>query len=202
MSDGESLRDPHRGHGTIPLKTEICAILDFECFQHSTEAPHLREMGWISLSALQPINVQIEPSHLSLKDMKARRTFGFQKWKVHGLPFFPSGMAKALAFPEKKIPLLISFLYQQACTHDRFRVAYKGGEYERLILEKLGIPSIDLETFCECPQRVEGDDFLKQNQCGFHLYNPLGYRHCASAEVAFYRQWLVEQSITVTEKQL
>ena len=194
MQEDSSIAGTHPGEQRRDdaIASEICAFLDFEFFQHDSNGAHIREMGWISHSALQPINVQVRPANLSLDDTKARHTFSYQKWRIHGLSFFPD--AGAIAFPETKVHLLVSFLYLQAQTRERFRVAYKGGTVERSLLEKLAIPSLNLEDLTGgCPKRSDGENILKVYECGFHSHCRDGYRHCASAEVVFYRNWLLKR---------
>ena len=90
-------------------------------------------------------------------------------------------------------------------TLQRFKVAYKGGNLEKNLLQSLGIPSINLEL-------IEGFQSFKnyavqENQtwyfgyyCGQHKFldppeTPV--LHCPQMETAYYRDQIIEVSISI-----
>lgn len=67
--------------------------------------------------------------------------------------------------------------------------SYKGGHYERDLLAKLNIPSIDLEKY-GCPKaEILINELVWLETCGNHTVAD-AYAHCAKLEVDAYAYWL------------
>ena len=67
-------------------------------------------------------------------------------------------------------------------------VAYKGGHYERDILRKLNIPSLNLELI-GCPKVEAITPLTSIHGCGKHRSSK---SHCPAKEVQLFQQWLEE----------
>ena len=68
-------------------------------------------------------------------------------------------------------------------------VAYKGGHFEKDLLRRVGIPSINLES-SGCPKaEVLFKDLGWVETCGHHL-TPNAYHHCPKVEVEAFAMWL------------
>jgi hypothetical protein len=67
--------------------------------------------------------------------------------------------------------------------------AFKGGHYEKDLLAKLNIPSVNREWF-GCPKAEKlFDQLLWLETCGNHIENNT-YQHCAKVEVEAYALWM------------
>ena len=69
-------------------------------------------------------------------------------------------------------------------------LAYKGGHYERDLLNRLNIPSVNLEIY-GCPKAERLFDELGWIEtCGNHIPGRYQYKHCPKVEVEAYNCWL------------
>ena len=164
----------------------ICGVLDLEMFCHGS-LQRVREIGFISLSSSEPVNLQVNPGHLPLNDPKVRRTLYYLRNNVHGLSFHPR--RGHFTINQNVVPIMIRALYQNSKTKSRTVIAYKGGVYEKQLLSSLDIPHFNLEDLGNCPSYRYAEDFYPN--CGWHVHSPTGYLHCASSEVKFYQEWLL-----------
>jgi hypothetical protein len=191
---------------------DICAIVDFEAFQHN-DCKYIREIGWINFNSSEPINIHVNiPKNeflQRLSDPRIRRTFEYVRNKVHGLSYFPAFGMKTIM--SSQIEMMINMLYTSAKTSKRYIVGYKGGLLEKEVLESLNIPCVNLEIcFPSLPAAhkyiplggsMASLPAIKKNFCGFHgyiqggngEYHHINYTqfHCASTDVKFYRDWIV-----------
>ena len=68
-------------------------------------------------------------------------------------------------------------------------LAYKGGHFEKDLLERLGVPSLNLERW-GCPKASElMTSMIWLETCGSHLVKD-AFMHCPKVEVEAYGQWL------------
>ncbi len=71
-------------------------------------------------------------------------------------------------------------------------IAYKGGCIERDLLNKLNIPSINLQSY-GCPKAEKlMDNLIWLDTCGNHLTS-MAYQYCPKLEVEAYGLWLRKQ---------
>ena len=106
---------------------------------------------------------------------------------IHKLPFgVPCGV-KACKITE--LGGIVCDFYSEIKQSERSKLAYKGGHYEKGLLAKLNIPSINLENF-GCPKaEVLINELVWLETCGNHTVAG-AYAHCAKLEVEAYAQWL------------
>lgn len=201
----------------------LCALIDLEFFQHGTFI-RPRELGWIHCldGTAEQLNVQvskrrrrrkgndvvvkcyfksspstffflqIDPGQLPMDNDQARQTFCYTKYRVHGLNFRPSIMTDQIH--HSFLPVMIKMLYQSTRTETCNVVGYKGGSYEKILLDSLSIPCFNLEDLAGGCPTIKEEQTNEIRQCGFHLHSSVGARHCASGEVRFYRDWLTSTS--------
>jgi hypothetical protein len=68
-------------------------------------------------------------------------------------------------------------------------VAYKGGHFEKDLLHRVGIPSINLESSGFPKAELLFKDLGWVETCGHHL-TPNAYHHCPKVEVGAFAMWL------------
>ena len=79
--------------------------------------------------------------------------------------------------------------YHEAKHSENLVLAYKGGHFEKDLLERLGVPSVNLERL-GCPKASELiGDLVWLETCGNHLVKE-AFMHCPKVEVEAYGQWL------------
>jgi len=167
----------------------LCAVLDMEFFQHRGNV-WIREVGFAStlFPMTAGVNLQVRPRTLPLNDFAARRTLYYVRNHVHGLPFYPPSTTSPAAVPEHTIPTIVNALYHSVKTKLKDTIAYKGGQCEQELLEKLKIPCFDLEVVKGCPTYHKS--LIRFPNCGHHTYCADGYLHCSTSEVLFYADWI------------
>ena len=168
---------------------DIGAILDLECFAHGSNFWKVREIGFIQTQATaKPSNFQVHPGKLP---EAGYRTFTFTKYNVHGLNFYPTGHF----LRQDEVQDTIVHLWELT---GRKLIGYKGGIFEKKLLDVLNIPCINLETLSttEVPllpyRKVDSNNEFTHFSCGNHTYCVIGNLHCASCEVAYYNSWYNE----------
>ncbi len=189
----------------------VCAVLDIECFQHKDLIIY-REVGFapvykecefcvklergcdygFKVLGLQVVPPFTPPAH----DKALWKTFNTIKYRITGLNFYPD--EDKAASPHEAIPFMIQAWYQVYSDSERDVVAYKGGSIERILLQSLGIPSLNLEdfgiqSFHTLPP--EERSWFSDYYCGQHRFSEgVGiFSHCPRMETAFYRNEVFQQ---------
>lgn len=129
---------------------------------------------------------------LSPQDQKTVR---YVYINVHGIPFKDFHTEQ---YTQSKLDLAINIMIGDTINPV---VAYKGGHLEKDILERAGIPCVNLEGL-GCPKFSElaetyGNSVLK-NSCYLHKrkYDRKRKRlHCCSTEVQLFRNWYIDYLI-------
>jgi hypothetical protein len=107
---------------------------------------------------------------------------------VHRLPFGVPEGSKAVGLG--RLDGIVLEFYQRYKTDVEFALAYKGGHYERDLLNRLNIPGVNLEA-CGCPRaEVLFDQLGWLETCGNHLTTVKAYRHCPKVETEAFGYWL------------
>ena len=99
---------------------------------------------------------------------------------------------------QESVPGVVRALYLSVKLGEQDIIAYKGGRFEKNLLDQLNIPAIDLSDF-DCPSfkhltASEREKYSHLN-CGQHRFLRDGAHtfHCATMEVAFHRDWLIDE---------
>ena len=123
-------------------------------------------------------------------DAGARRQCGYVIRNVHRLPFgVPEGWG---AVDLERLEGIVLDFYRRHRTDVACLLAYKGGCYERDLLDRLGVPGINLEAY-GCPKAEALFDRLGWLEtCGNHLIVEGAYRHCPKVETEAFGYWLNE----------
>lgn len=178
----------------------ICLIVDFDGFQLKGRPFLVRELGYVSttsndcgVASFDLSGVPVYPEDLP--------TVRYVRRFIHGLPFHPKFDEHAR--PYDTLDDYILQLYHRYKTSSRDLVAYKGGSCERIKLQQLGVPSVNLEAF-GCPKydvllQDDDDRTGEEHCCRLHDRSYGGkVFHCALAEVKAFKRWLLR---TIEEEQ-
>ena len=108
-------------------------------------------------------NIGVKWSELSPKN---QRSCNFLTKKIHKLPIgLPRGTK---AYPLRALEEIVATFYQQVKGNKKSTLAYKGGDIERDLLKRIGIPSVNLESF-RCPKaEALFDNLVWLETCGNH----------------------------------
>ena len=115
-------------------------------------------------------------------DKKACTTIAYQYHNCHGLAFHPKYKCRK---PSRVEDDFLAIYAQQP--KNRPVVAYKGGHIEKDFLERLGVPSVNLELY-GCPKYELLKDVSVVQPCGHHVDN--SKHHCPVVETACFMTWL------------
>ena len=159
---------------------EITLIIDLEGFILSSGFI-ARELGWCTIQGEN--DSQHFYSWVRYKDLnyKDRRKVNFVYKHIHGLRFETS--FKEAALPQRDLEAVIRALYRGGL------VAYNGGHLEKDLLDKMGLPSINLEEL-GCPKADSLWNQYKGTSCGHHKTDLFKMVHCPKEETFIFYQWL------------
>ena len=133
-------------------------------------------------------DIRVRSSDLDEKDARSCR---YVKKHIHKLPLgVPYG---TMAYTIETLEELVLKFYEGIKKNGMSTLAYKGGIFERDLLKRLGIPSVNLECF-GCPKaEALFDALVWLETCGNHT-ELNAYQHCAKVEVEAFGQWLTNQT--------
>ena len=95
---------------------------------------------------------------------------------------------KEAALPQRDVEAVIRALYRGGL------VAYKGGHLEKDLLDKMGLPSINLEEFgCPKADSLWSSHYPPGKGCGHHKEHTFKFIHCPKQETFLFFQWLQNQ---------
>ena len=127
---------------------------------------------------------------LSKKD---QRTVSYANDRIHGLSLKPGTHEHSL--PVSTLPDLVMELHTKFSTPKRLVVAYKEGIQEKLLLDKLGLPYLDLEDL-GCPRydQLVDEPGMRRFDCSRHLHmRPDIVSHCSGEECYQFATWTLEK---------
>ncbi|GBL85504.1 hypothetical protein AVEN_34668-1 [Araneus ventricosus] len=164
---------------------EVCCIIDFDGFQVADQFL-VREFGYIDINSStgNSIRFDLRPYEKDITPTEWRRIAYVTK-QITGLPFHPKENEETA--PLRLLKCKVIAVHNLYRTGDKTVVAYKGGNVEKDLLQRLSIPYLNLEDY-GCPKF----DILKNQQtyenCGYHIKA----KHCSQAEVTAFRNWMLE----------
>jgi len=161
---------------------QITLIIDLEgC--HLSSGFIVRELGWCTIQGEN--DSQHFYSRLRYKDLnyKDQRTVNNVYKHIHGLRF--EAAYREAAVPQRDVEAVIHALYRGGL------VAYKGGHLEKDVLDKMGLPSVNLEDFgCPKADSLWSWGYTTEKSCGYHIPSKFKFIHCPKQETYFFFQWL------------
>lgn len=183
----------------------ICMIVDFDGFQFSRRPFLVRELGYVSMASDDCGVASFDLSGVPVDGNKDLDTIRYCRKFVHGLPFHPRLYEHS--HPLEYLDDFLLELYDRYRTPSRDWVAYKGGSCERLKLQELDVPSVNLEVF-GCPKydvlrQMYADDVCQEVDCNLHdrCYGGRMF-HCALAEVKTFKRWVEDRLQRENERKL
>ena len=161
----------------MSLSSQVSLIIDIDGFRISTGLI-VRELGWCTLEGANDSQHFYSPIKYSQLSYKDRRTVNHVYRHVHGLRF--EAAYKEAALPQRAVEGVIRVLYHGGLT------AYKGGHLEKDVLDKIGLPSVDLEEFgCPKADSLWSSHYPPGKSCGFHKEHTCKFIHCPKQETFF-----------------
>ena len=105
----------------------------------------------------------------------------------------PSGVPRGTnPIPLSNLNSIVKCFYDSVKLNNLSSIAYKGGHFERDLLQRLQIPSVNLEDF-GCPKaEFLSDGLVWLETCGHHL-GTHAYQHCPKVDVEAFGKWLRRQ---------
>lgn len=167
--------------------TTICAFLNLQGFQNK-KLNRIREVGWLAKTSSAPFNFQVHPGPIPLHQDDVRVALMYSKYKIHGLNFFPK--TTEYSIPQDEVHKIIYELYDSAMSPGCDVVAYCGEGMEKNLLDDLLIPNIDLQQIVPEFETWPDVQYYQRYNCGKHSNRDLGWQHCCSCKVMFYRDYV------------
>ena len=167
----------------------VCLLIDFEGF-YLNNVFKCREMGWRSWNNHRG-NIKYKMLHYfeALRE-KDKVTAKCVTKHIHGLTFNVGDHEHPK--PQECLYQDVYELYNTFKTLQQDLVGYKGGHFEKDVLNELNIPCINLEEW-GCPKfdKLMKRGFPRVVNCGHHIHN---WTHCATVECEAFWTWLMSQS--------
>ena len=164
---------------------QITLIIDLEGF-HLSSGFLVRELGWCTIKGEN--DSQHFYSRLRYRDLnyKDRRTVNYV-YRHMCMDYASKPAYKEAALPQRDVEARdLTRLYRGGL------IAYKGGHLEKDLLDKMGLPSVNLEEF-GCPK---ADSLWSQDRihhgtsCGLHKDQLFKMVHCPKQETYLFFNWL------------
>ena len=167
--------------------SEIVAVIDMDGYQIQNKFLS-KEMGLLKVGDTEAksffFDINLRWGDLTHKD---RKTCSYVQNRIHKLPLgVPRGIK---AFQISELEAIVENFYIETRKNPDSTIAYKGGHYEKDLLAKLNIPSVNLEYF-GCPKAGElFDQLIWLETCGNHIEDN-AFQHCAKVEAEAYALWM------------
>ena len=164
---------------------EITLIIDLEGYRLS-HGFIVRELGWCTMQGENDSQHFYSRARYRDLNVKDRRTVNYVYKHIHGLRL--EAAFREAALPQRDLEAVIRALYRGGV------VAYKGGCLEKDLLDKMGLPSFNLEE-CGCPKAeflwLAG--YTTDKSCGHHKAANTHFIHCPKQETFLFFQWVQDQ---------
>ena len=166
---------------------KVCAVIDLEGFHlNSMGGFHVRELGFCDWECHRKASATYQTYGRFIDLPKEdRKTAAFVMTRIHGLSYTPSSQENA--YPPWRIHDHVRAIYQQAKTRQRGHIGYKGGHVEKDLLERLNIPSHNLEDD-GCPPFRKMKRLSGVWGCGHHQDPRI--HHCPMVECEHFVHWM------------
>ena len=118
------------------------------------------------------------------------RSCKFAMKKIHKLPL---GVPRATkVFLLRSLEEIVVHFYESVKKNNDSTLAYKGGNLKRALLKRLGIPSVNLESYGYPKAKALFDSLVWLETCGNHT-ELNAYHHCAKVKEETFGHWLTNQ---------
>ena len=166
------------------MLSHVCLVLDLEGFKVQGQFL-VRELGWCDWTGQHWGTTHYYPTRPYPEAWKDQRLIRFVRRHVHGLPYTPAHreQARPAAHLEQDVKDLVHKFQQP----DKMVVAYKGGHYEKELLQRWGIPHFNLEQ-AQCPKFDTMTRLCRPTSCGCHDH-PWRH-HCPQTECYHFVHWM------------
>lgn len=169
----------------MSVLSQVTLILDIDGYRISSGFI-VRELGWCNLKGENDSQHFYSPIRYHELSYKDRRTVNHVYRHVHGLRF--EAAYKEAALPQRDVEGVIRALYQDGL------IAYKGGHIEKDLLDKIGLPSVNLEDFgCPKADSLWSWGYTTEKSCGYHKPDTFKFIHCPKQETFLFYQWLLNK---------
>ena len=160
-------------------------IIDLDGYRLKSGQFIVRELGWCTMQGKNDSQHFYSPMRYRDLSYKDRRTVHYVYRHVHGLRFEANYNEAAL--PQRDVESVVRALYKGGL------IAYKGRQVEKELLDKMGLPCVNLEDF-GCP-KADALWFTHLNypsgtSCGHHKVETI---HCPKQETYLFYQWMQSQ---------
>ena len=171
---------------------QVGLILDIDGFRLSSGQFLVRELGWCTIKGENDSQHFYSPLRYKDLSYKDRRTVNYIYRHVRGLRF--EANYREAALPQRDVVGVIRALYKGGI------IAYKGGQIEKELLDKLGLPSVNLEDFgCPKADKLWSSHYPPGKSCGHHKIDTMKFIHCPKQETFLFFQWLKETATNKNE---
>ena len=145
----------------------------------------VRELGWCDWTVQHWGHSHYCPTRPYPEAWKDKRLIRFVRRHIDGLPYTPAHreQARPAADLEQDVKDLVHKFQQP----DKTVVAYKGGHYEKELLQRWGIPHFNLEQ-AQCPKFETMTRLCRPTSCGCHDH-PWRH-HCPQIECYHFFHWM------------
>ena len=165
------------------MLSQVTLILDIDGYRLSSGQFIVRELGWCTIQGENDSQHFYSPLRYCDLSCKDRRTVNCVYRHVHGLRF--EAAYKEAALLQREVESVIRALYKDGL------IAYKGGHIEKDVLEKMGLPCVDLEVFgCPKADSLWSSHFDPGTSCGHHKIETMKFIHCPKQETFLFFNWL------------
>ena len=157
---------------------QVTLILDLDGYRLKSGQFIVRELGWCTIRGENDSQHFYSPMRYKDLSYKDRRTVNYVYRHIHGLRF-------EAALPQREVESVIRALYKGGI------IAYKGGQVEKELLDKMELPHVDLEDFnCLKADALWFSDFHAGTSCGHHKIDTMKFIHCPKQETFLFFHWL------------
>ena len=166
--------------GSIIDMDAIGSIIDMDGFNIQGKF-YCKELGVLKIDEETAKSYQfcLPFKYVDLKE-KDQRSVAYVIKNITKMPLFTINSR-----PLYQLKDIIVRLYHET---NKLPIAYKGGNYEKTLLNELNIPFVDLEKW-GCPKAAEiMKDMIWLETCGFHK-GADAHLHCSKLEVEAYGRW-------------
>lgn len=161
---------------------QVTLILDIDGYRLKSGQFIVRELGWCTMKGENDSQHFYSPLRYHDLSYKDRRTVNYIYRHVHGLRF--EANYREAALPQRDVAGVIRALYKGGL------IAYKGGHIEKELLDKLGLPCVNLEDFgCPRADSLWSKHYPTGTSCGHHKIDTK-FIHCPKQETYLFFQWL------------